>query len=55
MIENSLSMLAGHNIWQSVAIFLIVGVIFKTIKANSAEERSWSWTATLFGDRKSVV
>ncbi len=49
MIENSLSMLAGHNIWQSVAIFLIVGVIFKTIKANSAEERSWSWTATLFG------
>lgn len=49
MIENSLSMIAGHNIWQSIVFFLIVGVIFKIIKSSSAEERSWSWTATLFG------
>ena len=44
----NLGLLAGHNIWQSVIIFSIVFAILKIIKKTSAEERSWSWSATLF-------
>ncbi len=40
--------LMGHNIWQSVIVFAIVFAILKLVEVSSAEERSWSWSATLF-------
>ena len=48
MINPDVSVLAGHNIWQSIIIFVVVFIILKVIKDTSAEEKSWSWTATLF-------
>lgn len=44
----NLGTLAGHNIWQSVIIFAVVFIILKVIRETSAEEKSWSWSATLF-------
>jgi beta-lactamase regulating signal transducer with metallopeptidase domain len=43
----NLGLLAGHNIWQSVIIFAVVFIILKVIQGSSAEEKSWSWSATL--------
>ena len=40
--------IASNNIWQSIAILAVVMAIFKIIKDTSAEERSWSWSTTLF-------
>ncbi|MDG1438783.1 MAG: M56 family metallopeptidase, partial [Emcibacteraceae bacterium] len=40
--------IASNNVWQSMAILAVVMTIFKIIKNTSAEERSWSWNATLF-------
>ena len=48
MINPDISLLAGHNIWQSIIISAVVFIILKVIKDTSAEEKSWSWTATLF-------
>lgn len=41
-------LLAGNNIWQSAVILVVVFAILKLIKGTSAEERSWSWCASLF-------
>tara|TARA_B110000305_G_scaffold240717_1_gene312208 strand:- start:9936 stop:11462 length:1527 start_codon:yes stop_codon:yes gene_type:complete len=44
----NLGLLAGHNIWQSIVVLLLVAFIFKIFKKTSAEDKSWSWTVTLF-------
>lgn len=48
MIFDNLGTLLGHNVWQSIVIFGVVFAILKIIKNTSAEEKSWSWSATLF-------
>ncbi|MCC3860349.1 M56 family metallopeptidase [Pseudemcibacter aquimaris] len=48
MINFPLLELAGNNIWQSLIILGVVLVVFKMISKSSAEERSWSLSATLF-------
>lgn len=45
---DNLGTLLAHNMWQSIIIFAFVFVILKLIKNTSAEEKSWSWSATLF-------
>lgn len=45
---DNLGTLLAHNVWQSIIIFGVVFAILKLIKNTSAEEKSWSWSVTLF-------
>ncbi|MCP5381160.1 MAG: hypothetical protein H6912_02205 [Kordiimonadaceae bacterium] len=47
-MDLNFGILAGHNLWQSLVIVAVVFGILKKVKDTSAEERSWSWSATLF-------
>ncbi|MCB2091971.1 MAG: hypothetical protein KDF58_11005 [Alphaproteobacteria bacterium] len=44
----NIGILASHNLWQSLVIFAVVFGVLKVLKDTSAEEKSWSWSATLF-------
>ena len=47
--ENIIGLLAGHNLWQSLVAVLVVSLVLYKLGKSSAEERSWTWTATLVG------
>lgn len=45
---DNIGTLLAHNVWQSIIIFGIAFLILKLVKNVSAEEKSWSWSVTLF-------
>lgn len=47
-LDLNFGIIAGHNLWQSMIIFAVVMGVLKMLKDTSAEEKSWSWSATLF-------
>lgn len=46
-VEYNLGLFIGNNLWQSIAVLMVVLGILKLVKSSTAEERSWSWTAAL--------
>jgi len=46
--ETLFSQLAGQNIWQSLAVVILVSLLLVLFRKASAEDKSWAWTATLF-------
>lgn len=47
-MDLNFGILVGHNLWQSLVVFAVVMGVLKVLKDTSAEEKSWSWSATLF-------
>ena len=46
-VEYNLGLFIGNNLWQSIAVLMVVLGILKLVKSSTAEERSWVWTAAL--------